>query len=511
MNSIRDELKNKFEYVEFNGVTGYLIRENGLYGLLGLDGKKIISKPNYEQCQLWNVNGEGIIRYIAKKDRESKFVLLDDKLNVISGNEFDYYECSIDDIWLKYLTIHIKDSNGCERIGVIDCDGQNVVECNFKDVISVDDNTFVVTNDGFKQALYRKNNGLVTDFLYNKIYIDSSDIIRVSNGDSFGYITKEGRVVVDIDVRITEADEFSSKKYARIIFEGKRTYINDKGEFIFKFDHQDAIEVDDEIFKVIVNDKIGIYDNEGRELLSPKYDTLIKQDSIYIVEVNKKWGIADIVYGEMTDICYDGITYYNSVNRLVVKKDDKFGIIDMDGNELTQLVYHYIGDLSEKPAVAVKNGKCGYLNFDGSHLTDFIYEDVLLSFVGNITMVRESDKYACMNIQGDIISDFKYDAASPFGDKGILVSADGKYGIVVGEGEEIYFQCISESAGVFDNAIYFACSGEINIVAMANFVGTLEEFKDLVVLCEKEYGDMSYRTALVQMDSIYKENNSSLM
>ena len=46
---------------------------------------------------------------------------------------------------------------------------------------------------------------------------------------------------------------------------------------------------------------------------------------------------------------------------------------------------------------------------------------------------------------------------------------------------------------------------------MANFVGTLEEFKDLVVLCEKEYDDMSYRTALVQMDSIYKENNSSLM
>ena len=91
------------------------------------------------------------------------------------------------------------------------------------------------------------------------------------------------------------------------------------------------------------NDKHGLIANDGAVLIPFEYDRIdYSRHHHFLVNKNDKWGI----YNSQTKtlslpIEYDEVKLTSSINKnnYIVKKDNQFGIIDMDGNILVEPMY----------------------------------------------------------------------------------------------------------------------------------------------------------------------------
>jgi len=84
----------------------------------------------------------------------------------------------------------------------------------------------------------------------------------------------------------------------------------------------------------------------------------------------------------------------------VVSKDNKFGCIDLSGNEAIGLEYDNIFRFSETMAISTINGKFGYVS---NHTIVPCVYDWAGEFKDGIAIVKQGDKYGCINRRGNTV------------------------------------------------------------------------------------------------------------
>ena len=105
----------------------------------------------------------------------------------------------------------------------------------------------------------------------------------------------------------------------------------------------------------------GIIDKTGEEIVSLKYNyietALVSNETqVALVELNKKFGYIDATNGkEITPIKYDEARLFRWNSVAKVRLNDKWGIIDKTGKELTPQIYDEISNF-ENDTVKVKLG-----------------------------------------------------------------------------------------------------------------------------------------------------------
>ncbi|QNK60332.1 WG repeat-containing protein [Paenibacillus sp. PAMC21692] len=131
-----------------------------------------------------------------------------------------------------------------------------------------------------------------------------------------------------------------------------------------------------------------------------------------------------------------------------VKKDGKSGYIDSEGNPITAFKYDFAHNFKDGLAVVgVKSGstaKFGIINRQGKELTELIYDDAIA--VGNgygvVRVLGKSDnvwvdgKAGLVGPKG-IIAPPIYEEINPPSDGTILVKKDGKYGYLDAAGKKL--------------------------------------------------------------------------
>lgn len=152
----------------------------------------------------------------------------------------------------------------------------------------------------------------------------------------------------------------------------------------------------EDMLVVIKNDKkrqYGVISVNGDTILEPKYDkiTYIPEVGDFLVESNGKVGIISTQRETKVQIIYDSINLMDSDNGLyVVKKDNKYGVIDIRGNIKIYIENDEIGvDLSRFSENEVKNK---YL------------------LVGNLIPARKDKYWGLYNKNGELVVDFEYDS-----------------------------------------------------------------------------------------------------
>ena len=164
-----------------------------------------------------------------------------------------------------------------------------------------------------------------------------------------------------------------------------------------KYDYQ--IEKISQIDYHIINkeDRYGVIDRQGNIIVEPIYDIVqipnpskdvfvcmydysIEEKEYKVKVFNKE---SEQIYKEyaniqgiQTETTYDGIPYEKSV--LKYKANGKYGLLSIDGKEITKPVYDQISAITYKEGMLlVKQGEqCGVINMNGKQVIPVEYESI---------------------------------------------------------------------------------------------------------------------------------------
>lgn len=284
-----------------------------------------------------------------------------------------------------------------------------------------------VQNAG-KAGLIDKGGNVVAEFVYDSLYpayvypsgpqsLPSSYFIAIQNG-KWGVLDKSGKPVIP-------------SNYDSITVTGGGFAIVGKGE-------------PRPPGGGTINGLWGLIDlKSGKEILPVKYNSILPSDDslLFTVFLDNKSGVVDRS-GKF--IAAQGIYEYISVFNsgfAVVQKDNKFGVINKNGQVVIPVIYNRIDQFYNGIALAIKGNKYGVLNTSGQPVIPFNYDDGGIASNGAIYM-RQKSKTVIFDNRGKVIApagtyDSFYNVAINKINNLIFVERGGKVGAIDMTGKQI--------------------------------------------------------------------------
>lgn len=123
-----------------------------------------------------------------------------------------------------------------------------------------------------------------------------------------------------------------------------------------------------------------------------------------------------------------------------VELNNKWGVINGVGEEITSIKYDKIRDFKEGMAVVVTEGKCGYINYKGEVIVESKYEDAD-DFSNGLAVVKNNKGFGVINKKGVLVIPCGYLFIGRFVEELAIVKeyTDGgvKFGIIDKEGKKV--------------------------------------------------------------------------
>lgn len=320
------------------------------------------------------------------------------------------------------------------------------------------DGMTVLNQRGYGLGYIDKTGKFVIEPQYSKAqpFIDGKALVA-KDGKAF-FIDTNGNAVNDIKFDYKTINNLGDALYGNsvtryfsdgmmpVCVDGKWGYINESCDIVVKPQYGYAGEFCEGRAVVKKGDKWGYIDASGKEVIKPKY--MYANDFIYgvggvnlngnLIVIDKNGNrVIDSKCGQVVTLC-DGF--------FVVKKDDKFGVV----NEHSETVIPYKYDNYTACAdglVGLYEGDDCYV-FDcktGKKLSDTAYESVQPKENGIVYLFYKNGKVGCMNRSGKDITDGEYDK---FTDK------HRDYGDIIIVSKGFYFGAIDHDGNVVIDTVY---------------------------------------------------------
>lgn len=188
--------------------------------------------------------------------------------------------------------------------------------------------------------------------------------------------------------------------------------------------------------------KYGYKDSIGQIVASPQYTSGSTRVEEYMgaacvaVKKDDKWGLINTEGKEITPFRYDNIGSFN--NGLAdYTIDSKIGLVNIMGKEIIPPKYDFIdgfrhGSLSSMSV----NKKYGFIDRTGKEIVAPQYDKVW-GFSEGVVAVKLNGKWGFIDEKGKIVIPFDYDNAVVFSQGLAAVQKYGKYGYINKTGKEI--------------------------------------------------------------------------
>lgn len=229
----------------------------------------------------------------------------------------------------------------------------------------------------------------------------NSNLFLIKIDKLYGYIGYNGNFLIQPCYKI--ADDFSDGLAYIKTINNEHAYINSDNQIIFKFDC------------------IG----RGYKF---------KNGFAPYLDKNRKFGFID-KNGEITISCsFNNIhREFNSDGYAIVKKDNKFMIINGYGESIIDSIYDGVGTISEGLIPVELNGKCGFIDINNNVKIDLKYDKVD-SFSEGLAGILINGKWGYINKNEDIIIKPTFDFAYKFSDGYARVVYNNKYTFIDSNG-----------------------------------------------------------------------------
>ena len=314
-----------------------------------------------------------------------------------------------------------------------------------KGLLSKDTTSGKITTKNYF-ASYKDNKWGVIDSIGNNV-IDPSykEMITIPN-------SKIGVFICTYDV------DYENGTY-------KTKVLNDKNQEIFtQYDKVEAIQNQDKngnlwyeknVLKVQKDDKYGLINLEGKEVIPVEYDEISvipEIENSFKVKKDSKYGIVDSDGKTVIQAQYADIDILGKDNKsgFIVKNDSgKYGIVDYSNTQILEIKYDSIEKVyGNNMYVVTTSGKQKLVNKSGEDVLTTGFDSIkqILANQENAIIYVKSNKYGVMNTNGDVLIEAQYDNLEETKVGMFIASKDGKYGIVdINKEEKLPFEYTSIS------------------------------------------------------------------
>lgn len=234
----------------------------------------------------------------------------------------------------------------------------------------------------------------------------------------YGLVTKnsEGEIIQICPPVYEDARELSNG-LAAVKMCGKWGFINEKGQVAipFKFSTINDFQYNYTFLKCSKTDKYAIINKKGAQICEYEYDEIhIQGNELFFARKGNLYCLINKKGERVSEFKYSGIGCMNSEDGLIpVLSNNKWGFVDLKGNEVIQCKYFDVGNFNEGLAPACLEKKWGYINKEGDFVIKPTYE-FAHDFRHQVASVKEDGKCGYINKKGSTQIYPKYDFAWPF-------------------------------------------------------------------------------------------------
>ena len=288
MKNDEELIPNEYQSIEYDESNKlFTIEKSKKFGIANLDGK-IIVPTEYNQIDITGVylyaqNNQGITVY----NNDGTQANIDTNIAILNTSNEMY-------------KIRIDNSNGT-KYGVINKEGEQVIEEKYNYIEYLFDNYFIVSNDQSKLGV-----------------IDDNDNVKIElNNDALQKI--EGTNVIQANTTSDDTTKLYSKDMTELC-----QMTNANVEFV------------NDYIKISNDTETRYFDKDGKEL---KNTEVYPNNTLFAKKENDKWGFANKNGNIVVEAKYDKVTEFNEYGFAGVRLDGKWGVVNSKGEEVLAPTY----------------------------------------------------------------------------------------------------------------------------------------------------------------------------
>ncbi len=412
--------------------------ENGKYGLINFDGKKI-TKPIYDEITgVPYKEGELLVK------QNEKYGVINIKGNKLIKIAYDkievdgYYEKS----GYQYAGYII--SNTTEegyRYGYIDYKGKLILDPEYNELsriveIADNENAYLLCAKNGQFGVRKNEEEIIANEYQSIEYNESNQLLVVEKSKKYGIATLEGKLIVPV--------QYNSIDITGIYLYAK----NDQGITVYNSNGTEAnidtdvaiLNTENEKYKIRINNKegtkYGVIGKNGEQIIEEKYNYIeYLYDKYFIVsDTNSKLGVIDDNNNIKIEINNDSIQKVG---------DTKILQAEMPDEEITRLYKEDMSLICEMKNATVETKENYIKIYNQDETKYFSKEGKELKnsevFINNTLFAKkENDKWGFVNTNQNWVVEAKYDKVTEFNEYGFsAVKKDGKWGAINLEGKEV--------------------------------------------------------------------------
>lgn len=250
-----------------------------------------------------------------------------------------------------------------------------------------------------------------------------------------GAMDQEGKLILpfDYDMVLLQGD-----KLFKVMKDRKTGLVREHGEVIIPLIYEDLMPMENGLYRVEVSGKQGVIDpSTGKLLLEPVFDYLFKDDQVYQAKQNGQLSLFDLDFQAIELPDYE-LMIYQRDGYLGVEKNGKRGIVNIQGEILTPIVYDDVW-LTSAGIQINQAGKWGMLDYKGKPIVPTLYDE--LDAHENLICTKKGNYWGLLDQNGNEVLPAIYDELmvdhrnSPI--KHCKIRKDGKVSIINLEGENL--------------------------------------------------------------------------
>lgn len=259
---------------------------------------------------------------------------------------------------------------------------------------------------------------------------------------------------------------------------------------------------------IFQDNKWGVMDSSGNIVIDPSYEEMItipnSKNDVFLCIYDVNYDTGEYKTKVLNSKNQEIFTQYEQIeaisnkdasnhvwheeNVLKVKKDGKYGLIDLAGKELTSFEYDRIVAMEglKNTLKVTKDGKVGVLDNAGKVLLQVQYIDVTNLGKDNkegFIVQSESGKYGIVDYSNQMVLETKYDEiVKVYGNDKYVVKQAGKQVLVSKGGTELLnsgFDEIKEILKNIDNGIIYTKNGKYGVMKTTGDITVAPNYEEL--------------------------------
>ena len=413
--------------------------ENGKYGLISFEGKKI-TKPIYDSIEgLPYKEGELLVT------QGEKYGVINIKGNNIIDIEYNKIEVDgyyVSENGYKYAGYIV--SNTTEegyRYGYINYKGKEIVKTQYNELkriseIKDNENIYLIYAKNGQFGVNRNGEELITNKYQSISYDVNNKLLVLEKSQKYGIAKLNGEIIVPI-------------MYNQINIVGLYLYAeNEQGITVYNSNGTEAnidtniaiINTENEKYRIRINNtngtKYGVIGKEGQQIIEEKYNYIeYLYDNYFIVsQENSKLGVVDNKDNIKIQI----------ENDLLQKVGDTSLIQTLSAQEqITNLYSKDMIKICEMKNATIKVEENYIKIYNEEEMKYFSKEGKELNNIevytkNKLFAKKENGKWGFVDNANNVVVDYKYDNVTEFNEYGYAgVKKDGKWGSINEQGNEV--------------------------------------------------------------------------